>query len=559
MKLPVILASSLVALSAFCQAADVPTSATAIPAPRRSELILDMVHHNPGEKLTVSKFEDPQVVRETGFNGKVYFLFDSPTLAVNWESVDPEILPKGSPDREWVDKKTARIDAQHAACKAAGLKVYAMGDLVLFPKRLIEKYKMEKTFGNPRDPQTDKFLRLLVGQMFDRFPNLDGLVVRIGETYMEDAPYHKGHILNKGSAEKTIIPLINLLREEVCVKRNKQLIFRSWLSFDTNLKTYRAVSAAVEPHPNLILAVKHCEGDFHRGNPFSKVLGEGRHRQLVEVQCAREYEGKGAYPNYIANGVIEGFEEHRLQMPVEALKSIRGVVEKSPKQFAGIWTWSRGGGWEGPYIKNELWCDLNAWVMAQWANDTTQSEAVVFNRYATERLGLKGDDIAKFRKLCLLSADAVLRGKCSTRSDIAPWWSRDHFISAPTLPKEADKRKRVVAEKAEAVKMWEEIVQLAKEIKFPDAATGEYAVTSAEYGLNVYRIYQTAFELADVGLKGDKARIRAMLERYDQIWADYRKLAAEHPSCATLYKDLAFRNGKGSLGNMIGEYRKQVK
>ena len=189
MKFPVILAASLVVLSVFCQAAEVPASATATPTPRRSELILDMVHHNPGEKLTESKFEDPQVVRETGYNGKVYFLFDSPTLAVNWESVDPAILPKGSPDREWVDQKAARIDAQHAACKAAGLKVYAMGDLVLFPKRLIEKYKMAKTFGDPQDPQTAKFLRLLVGQVFDRFPNLDGLVVRIGETYMEDAPY----------------------------------------------------------------------------------------------------------------------------------------------------------------------------------------------------------------------------------------------------------------------------------------------------------------------------------------------------------------------------------
>ncbi|HEX5790052.1 MAG TPA: hypothetical protein VFY13_02815 [Luteolibacter sp.] len=554
MKFPVILASSLVALSALCQAAETLAGA---PVPRPSELIFDMVHHNPGEPLTLSKYEDPRVIREMGFNGKVYFLFDSPTLAVDWESVDPEIMPKGSADRAWMEKKAAQIDAQHAACKAAGVKVYAMGDLVLFPKRLIEKYKMEKTFGDPRDPQTDKFLRLLIRQMFDRFPSLDGLVVRVGETYLQDAPYHQGHIVNKGSAEKTIVPLINLLREEVCVKRNKQLIFRTWMSFDTDLKTYTDVSAAVEPHPNLVISVKHCEGDFHRGNLFSRVLGEGRHRQVVEVQCAREYEGKGAYPNYIAHGVIEGFEEHRLQMPPEKLKSIRGVVEKTPALFAGIWTWTRGGGWEGPFIKNELWCDLNAWVMAQWAADTTQSEAAIFNRYATERLGLKGDDVAKFRRLCLLSADAVLRGKCSTLSDITPWWSRDHFISAPPLPKEAVKRQRVLAEKTEAVKMWEEIVGLAKAIQFPDAATGEYVVTSSEYGLNLYRIYQIAFELADVGGQGDKGAIRILLARYDQAWVDYRKLAAEHSSCATLYKDLAFRNSpRGSLRAMIEEYRK---
>jgi hypothetical protein len=103
---------------------------------------------------------------------------------------------------------------------------------------------------------------------------------------------------------------MNLLREEVCVRQGKQLLFRSWYSFCTDLGTYLAVSDGVEPHPNLLIVVKHCEGDFHRGNPFSKVLGQGRHRQLIEVQAQREYEGKGAYPNDIAHGLIDGFEEH---------------------------------------------------------------------------------------------------------------------------------------------------------------------------------------------------------------------------------------------------------
>ena len=79
----------------------------------------------------------------------------------------------------------------------------------------------------------------------------------------------------------------------------------------------------MEPHPNLCIVVKHCEGDFHRGNPFSQVLGIGRHPQLVEVQCQREYEGKGAYPNYIAHGVIEGFEEHHGAKPAESSGRIR--------------------------------------------------------------------------------------------------------------------------------------------------------------------------------------------------------------------------------------------
>ncbi|GAL79474.1 hypothetical protein JCM19274_1982 [Algibacter lectus] len=349
-----------------------------------SPLILDMVHHNPGEAPYQSAYNDPAVIKEMGYNGKVYFLFESPALAINWESVDPDILPKGSEERQWVDAKAAQIKEMHARSKAQDMAIYAMSDLVLFPKRLIEKFGIENTFGDPNNALTEKFIRAQINEMFDQFPDLDGLVVRIGgETYLHDAPYHQGAIENKKSPEKTIIPLMKILKEEICEKRNKQLIFRTWIAFDKNIKDYLEVSDAIEPHDNLVISIKHCEGDFHRSNAFSKVIGQGRHRQIIEVQSAREYEGKGAYPNYIANGVIDGFEEHA-SMPKEQINSISEFVEKRPDLYAGIWTWSRGGGWEGPYIKSEMWCDLNAWVMAQWGQNTNKSEEFIFNRYATD-------------------------------------------------------------------------------------------------------------------------------------------------------------------------------
>jgi len=303
-------------------------------------LILDMVHHNPGEAPYDSAYVDPAVIKAMGYNGKVYFLFESPMLAINWESVDPDILPKGSEERKWVDAKAVQIKQMEAACKAQGIKAYAMSDLILFPKRLIAKYGIEKTFGDPQNPQTEKLLRAQINEMFDQFPDLDGIVVRIGETYLQDAPYHQGHIKDKTDEQGTIIPLMKILREEICVKRDKTVIFRTWRAFDDNEARYQAVSDAVEPHPNLVISIKHCEGDFFRTNPFSRCIGMGRHRQIIEVQCAREYEGKGAYPNYIANGVIEGFEEHA-DMPKGQINSLRSFYEKTPELFAGVWTWSR--------------------------------------------------------------------------------------------------------------------------------------------------------------------------------------------------------------------------
>lgn len=499
-----------------------------------SKLILDMVHHNPGEARYVSKYLDPAVLAQMGFNGKVFFLFDSPSLAINWDSVDPRIFPPGSEGRQWVDAKAASLRVEFQKCRASGVEAYAMGDLVLFPKTLIERFGIEKTFGDPLHPKTDELLRSMVDQIFTEFPDFEGFVVRIGETYLEDAPHHLGSILNNADADKTIIPLIQLLREEICVKRGKTLLFRTWVSFDCDLEKYKKISAAIEPHPKLKIGVKHCEGDFHRSNEFSKVIGEGRHPQVIEVQCAREYEGKGAYPNYIAHGVIEGFEEHAF-MPAAKIRSLRDFVERKPELFAGVWTWSRGGGWEGPFIGNELWCDVNAWVLAQWAGNPAESEESILHRYAVNRLGLAENQSPLFRRLCLASAEAVVRGRNSTHGDMNPWWTRDAGIAWPATPKDPTARARNLAQKDEAITLWKEIVDLSRRITWPDEETRKFVIASAEYGLRLFGIYRAVVFLSDAEARGDESALAHWLEVYDAAWAHYNKLPADYPEAGTLY------------------------
>ena len=215
--------------------------------------------------------------------------------------------------------------------------------------------------------------------------------------------------------------------------------------------------------------------------------------------------------------------------PGPAAKHRRVCARRAPL-YAGIWTWTRGGGWGGPYLKNELWCDLNAWVMAQWAKDVRQSEASVFDRYATERLRLAGDDVGRFRQLALLSADAVVRGRTTTMSDVDPAWSRDAGFMKPHLPADPVKLRRTLDQKDESVSIWRQIVELARSIHFADARTADYAVVSSEYGLDLYRITAAGFHLA---AGEDPAR---WLAEYDAAWRDYRALPSESDQCATLYR-----------------------
>ncbi len=527
-------------------------------------MILDMIHNNPGEAPYDSQYNDPNILKKMGYNGKVFSLFESAQLAVNWDKVDKNILPIGTFDRLWVDSIAACLDSVYTKTKKAGLQVFCHCDLILFPKRLIDKYNLKDIMGDPKNKQTEKYLRILLREMFAQFPQLDGIVVRIGETYLQDAPYHFGTINNKTNAEKTIIPLINILRDEVCVKLNKEVIFRTWYSFDVNDAVYMQIDKAIEPHSNLTISIKHCEGDFHRGNPFSKVLGIGRHKQLVEVQCAREYEGKGAYPNYIAKGVIDGFEEYASLKEAGKPSSIRDIFNAGKKtgKLNGIWTWTRGGGWEGPYIENELWCDLNAYVMAQWAKNPSATEESVFKHYTRNVLRLDNKDGELFRKLALMSTDAIIRGRRSVAypKEVNPWWTRDEYIGFPRIPNDLKKMEVILAEKDTALVMWQEIIKLSGSICFKDEKTSDYVKVSSKYGLCLFRIYRSIFYLAAIDKNlYPRSELKEWIDEYDTAWLEYQLLAALNSNCPTLFsKDKALRMPFIPADNEVNRLRRSL-
>jgi hypothetical protein len=513
-----------------------------------AKVLMDMVQNTPGAAPFLTHFNSPGYLKSLGFEGKVYDLFLSAQFGIDWTSVDPNILPSGSPGRIWVDNKAAELDTLYNAAKAQGLKVLCHTDMIIFPKALISKYNL-LNYTDITDPTTQQYVVAGLKEIFTRFPQVDGLVIRIGETYLNDAPYHSGGFTNHYNPQKGIIPLLQLLRQQVCERLpGKLIIFRTWDSFDMDAPSYLNVANAIEPHPNLIMSVKHCEGDFHRGDAFSRALGIGQHQQIIEVECQREYEGKGAYPNYIANGIIEGFEE----TPTQSVRKIW-----ANPIIVGMFTWSRGGGWGGPVISNELWCDVNVYVLAKWAREPDRSEADILRQYCRNVLKLNDGDTTKFRTLCLLSAAAIYRGVRSTHNDISPMWTRDDSLSVPVLPTDPVALKRVLDEKAEAKQMWTQIASLAQEIDVPDPATKEYLVTTCKYGLILFCIINDIFQLTVLRNNGDPVAIKTLLVDYDFQWSAFKQLRATHPSCATLYTPEGHIFWPG-VDDMVAKLRTQV-
>jgi hypothetical protein len=541
-----------------------------------SRFVMDMVHDNPGEPLQPTSFRDPRKLADWGYNGQV--LMAEADACETFDAIDPAILPKGDKARVWIEQREKSLEQLAEKAHAANIKAYAWMQFIVLPKAIVARYKDELCDAQGRidlqRPMTEELVRAQLAELFDRCPSLDGIVVRTGEIYLQDSPFHAASAnANESKMQSSTaiihgpqshIALLKILRDEVCVKRGKMVFYRTWdfgNNFHVNPKYYLKVTDAIEPHPNLVFSIKHQAGDFLRMTPFNPTLGIGKHKQIVEVQCQREAYGKGAHPFYIGDGVINGWEEYTQIMKPGQPHGLRDIVNNT--NFAGVWTWSRGGGWEGPYITNELWCALNAYIIAKYAENPKRTESEIFNEFAAQQLGLEGDDIARFRELNLLSAAAVLRGQCSLIKPVDLWWARDNFIAAPNLSMFATTNlvAAALAEKAEAAAMWRKIELLAQQIHFADPATQDFVETSCAYGRIKYSIFEQAWTILLYGTMGDKSKhydcnkLSAAIAEYDRLWTEWRALKESHPSCATLYKDVSFQNKPG-IGAAVDKYRK---
>lgn len=512
------------------------------------EFIMDMVHDNPGEERTKSIFRNPKTLVEYGYNTQVFKHIQ--TIAT-FSALGEDFFPKHD-GKQWLAEMTKIVDDEVFSAKAEGLMVMNHIDLFVLPKLLVEKYKDEMCDENGKisiyKEKTKEIHRVMFDELFERYP-IDGLIIRVGETYLHDAPYHVGNgAVEYGDieAEKdAFVELINFLREEVCIKHNKYLFFRTWDCFPdrfhADLQYYLDVTNRIEPCGKLVFSIKHTALDFWRRVKFNPCIGEGKHRQIIEVQCQREYEGKGAYPSYVMDGVINGFSE------IKDKKGLRDFC--SNPLICGIYGWSRGGGWFGPYIKNEFWCELNSYVISHYAQNPNREEKDIFFEFAKIKMGLDENGAEIFYQLCKKASDAVLHGRYieaydkTLNEEIMPCnnWTRDDklgglrqlndifdYLDREGLTDEA------IAEKEKSVKEWQEVKEMFAQIEMKDKELEAFIENSIEYGFKLYEIAYISFKMFAAYRAGKSCR--EILEEYDRAWAEYRELE-KRPQASSLYDD----------------------
>ncbi|MEX0885710.1 MAG: hypothetical protein WD009_04645 [Phycisphaeraceae bacterium] len=392
-------------------------------------LKLATIIDNPGEPEVQTRYRDPQQLKQLGYTGIA--VYESTALS-GLETAD---VVASAELRRWVTAQIERVGRAIDDAHRAGLAVYFFYDALVLPTDLVERQAAALTCRHRPGvlcPASDHALDLSVQAlraMLERWPHAAGVVLRFGETDAARLPHLVGNDIytphcprcsQLGRADR-IVALLTRFHEIVVNEQSRQLIARAWNvrpnGMHDSVELARTVADRLPVAPageedRLLLSFKFTHTDFwryQRWNPASLVCGN--RPILYELQCQREFEGKGGVPNWQVGLWRDGNPESRSDSEPAGLAHVADHVN-----LAGVWAWVRGGGWGGPFVSNETWIDANVFAAPLLADDPTIELAALAHRWVDERLRV---------------ADPAVRGVIVDILERSPEFVRDAFYIGP--------------------------------------------------------------------------------------------------------------------------------
>lgn len=189
-------------------------------------------------------------------------------------------------------------------------------------------------------------------KLFDMFSEVDGLILRVGESDGMDVQgdfqsrpmikYHRQ--LNK--LLKTLMPIFDQ-KEKILVMRNWSVGMYQVGDMMWNKSTMEKVFDGIESD-RLVVSMKYGESDFFRYLDLNKLFLKLKRPMIIELQARREYEGAGEYPSFI------GYDYKRYRKKLN-----------NNEHLVGTMVWIQTGGWTHfrrlTYLdKDSVWNQINA-------------------------------------------------------------------------------------------------------------------------------------------------------------------------------------------------------
>lgn len=341
-----------------------------------------------------------------GSNGVVVPAF---LEVVNFDRLDGgrAVYSDSSPHRARHLALRERFTELFRSARARGFAVLLKTDMVALSGPL-ERYLRSTPEGlDPRAPGFWRAYRAAFEELFATLPDVDGVVIRVGEAgrlfNRPGWPYWSRFEVKDAPALRTMLGELLPVFEA----HRRLLVLRTWSvgpgplgSLHTDPATYDAALGGIESE-SLVVSTKYLQGDFFSFLPPNATLARGPHRRIVEFQARREFEGFGAFPNYMA---------------VPHQKALQAALARNPN-VVGTWLWTQDGGpvRAGPLSLYPLhgswaWIDANVYATSRLASDPGMDAAAVARDWVARELSSDPEVVEVVSGILLRSREAVERG-----------------------------------------------------------------------------------------------------------------------------------------------------
>lgn len=361
---------------------------------------------NPGEPAVESRYNDPTELHRLGYNAAV--LFETTILS---GVASPEVVVN-SELRRFVQTTIDNITRTIDEANQAGMQVYLFCDLLVLARDLVDRNVSALTCKNrpgtlcPASDLAFKHAFDALHSMLERWPKAAGVVLRFGDTDAQRMPHLVGNDIYTphcprcsqfGRADR-VVHVLSKAHDLVVNRFGKRLIARAWNVRPQGMhdapELTRRIAERLPGDPDddrFMLSFKFTQTDFWRYQPWNEAsLVCGGRPVIYELQCQREFEGKGGIPNWQVPLWRDGYPETREK------SSVHGLGEASEKvNFAGLLAWVRGGGWGGPFIRDETWIDANVYAVPKLADEPTLEPEAIAMQWVTDRLGIDDAEVVK--------------------------------------------------------------------------------------------------------------------------------------------------------------------
>ena len=255
------------------------------------------------------------------------------------EAYEPEV-------REKITAFQKEFRPLFALCRNAGLDVHLTMDVMSWTPALREKIEGERA--------VNEFLAELLEQFFVAFPEVNGVIIRIGESDgldVKDDFRSDLHLKNPRMVNRFLKRLLPVFEQH-----GRTCVFRTWTVGAHHVgdliwrdSTLEKSLSGVES-PALVLSMKYGESDFFRYLSLNRNFFVTEIPKIVELQTRREYEGAGEYPSFV------GWDYERLAGELAAAPNVVGIM-----------AWCQTGGWH-PFRRltwlgnSSPWTEINTHV-----------------------------------------------------------------------------------------------------------------------------------------------------------------------------------------------------